>query len=121
MKRVPTDSKTFNILKNFDDFAQSQDSDLSDQEISEKFIAQLAEALKKNRDNQALIHGFRIQTMFAYVAAALGGCKIITEEDAGDFFVDSDDLKRPDFRILTNDGKQIFVEVKNFYSSNPLE
>jgi hypothetical protein len=59
--------------------------------------------------------------MFAYLAAALGSCKIIIEEDCGEFFVTSPDFKRPDFRILTDEGKEFFIEVKNFNQTDPRE
>jgi hypothetical protein len=57
--------------------------------------------------------------MFAYFAAALGGCKVITEEDSGEFFVSAPDLKRPDFRFVANDGHEYLIEVKNFNPAEP--
>lgn len=64
------------------------------------------------------MHGFRVQAMFAYVAAALGHCKLITEEDSGIFFDGVGDLRRPDFRVLIRDGSQFLVEVKSFREKN---
>ena len=60
------------------------------------------------------MHGLRIQSMFLYVGAALGGCAIITEVDRWEFYALGSNLKRPDFRSLLNDGQEFFVEVKNF-------
>jgi len=98
----------------FDEFAREKGIAISNQDGGGQFIEQLAVALKTHRETPTVVHGFRIQTMFAYVAAALGGCRIITEEDAGDLFVESPNFKRPDFRMLTTAGREIFVEVKNF-------
>ncbi|MEM8672050.1 MAG: hypothetical protein AAGG48_31325 [Planctomycetota bacterium] len=55
--------------------------------------------------------------MFAYVAAAMGACELISEEDAGSLFDDSGELIRPDFRIVTRDALSLLVEVKNFHKA----
>ncbi len=99
MKKLRTDSKQFGVLRMFDQFLHSHGLDLSDQSRDEEFITKVSDALRKHRGDPILVHGLRIQTMFAYVAADLGGCRIIAEEDAGEFFVASPKLKRPDFRI----------------------
>ena len=101
----------------FDQFLQGRQLQLSD-EAAEEFIKGLPEIIRKHRINRTLIHGFRAQTMFSYVAAALGGCKIITEEDSGEFYNDTLEYKRPDFRILTHAGEEFFVEVKNFHQKS---
>jgi hypothetical protein len=49
----------------------------------------------------------------------LGGCKIVSEEDSGEFFSQEVAYKRPDFRILTNSDHEFFVEVKNFHQRRP--
>lgn len=120
MKKVTTDSKQFGILRMLDDFARMQGLPLSDQVGHEQFVKRLSDALKQHQANPVLVHGFRVQTMFAYLAASLGACRMITEEDAGEFYTDTPHLKRPDFRILTCDGAECFVEVKNFNQSDPV-
>ena len=52
--------------------------------------------------------------MFAYVAASLGKCIIIKEEDGGLFLDGMGTLRRPDFRLVTSDNLEFLVEVKNF-------
>ena len=121
MKKVTTDSKQFGALRMLDQFLRSRGLSLSDTTAHGDFVKQLSAALREHRKNPALIHGFRGQTMFAYLAAALGHCKIITEEDSGEFFIISPNLKRPDFRVLMDDGKEFFVEVKNFKQHDPVE
>jgi hypothetical protein len=119
MKKPPLDPQQFGILRMFDQYARERGLKLSDTGGQAKFVEDLTTLLQKHRGNDTLIHGFRIQTMFAYFAAALGGCKIISEEDAGDFFTAAEDVKRPDFRVLTHKGEEFFVEVKNFNPGNP--
>jgi hypothetical protein len=58
--------------------------------------------------------------MFAHVAAALGKSQIITEEDSGVFFSSEEDIRRPDFRIVNNEGEEILIEVKNFRQKDPM-
>lgn len=59
-------------------------------------------------------HGLRIESMFAYVAGALGECSLIKQEDGNGLFLTSDDnINIPDYRIILKDGDAFFVEVKN--------
>src|SRR5437899_11279405 len=51
--------------------------------------------------------------MFAYVAASLGKCQLIREEDVGDVYSESSDVSIPDYRVVTTSGQDFFVEVKN--------
>lgn len=118
MENPPNDPKRFGLLPALDQYLRQLGLDLSDEKGLEPFIQHIADTANKHQKNAALIHGLRVQTMFGYFAAALGGCKIITEEDSGDFFVEPGNLRRPDFRILLNSGRELLVEVKNF---NPVE
>ena len=56
--------------------------------------------------------------MFSYLAAALGNCALITEEDSGTFFDTIGTLTRPDFRLITRDNQQMLIEVKNHHEKN---
>jgi hypothetical protein len=57
--------------------------------------------------------------MFMYVAASLGECAVITEQDKGDFYASDATMKHPDFRVMTHSGQEFFIEVKNFSPHNP--
>jgi hypothetical protein len=104
-----------------DEFFRSRKLSLDAANGIQVFLNQVASELRAHTANPALIHGLRTQTMFAYVAAALGRCSIITEEDSGEFFTGSPEMKRPDFRVLTKQGEEFFVEVKNFHQTDPLK
>ena len=123
MKRHFADENRFKLLQMLDDFARSEGLSINDENTVKRFTDHLLETVKKHRDNPALVHGFRIESMFAHIAAAMGECKLITEEDSGSFFSLNDNIRRPDFRVLTKGGKQYFIEVKNFHQkkSKPLE
>jgi len=61
------------------------------------------------------VHGWRTQALFEAIVASLGSVRLLKLEDSGDVFFEGDSLKPPDFRIVTLDGEQILVEVKNFH------
>lgn len=108
----------FEVLRMLNAFARSEGISL-DHVNYERFFENLREDLARHKQRTTLMHGLRIQSMFLYVVAALGGCSIITEEDRGEFYTLESNIKRPDFRILPNNGQEFFVEVKNFHPKNP--
>ena len=59
-------------------------------------------------------HGMRTESMFAYMAGALGNCSLIKQEDgSGICLVANDKIKIPDYRIILKNNEIFFVEVKN--------
>lgn len=120
MKRHSSNQK-YRLLRMLDDFAQSEGLSIKDEIASKKFIERLSEVVQKQRNDPIRVHGFRVESMFAHVAAALGKSKIITEEDSGEFFSSEKDIRRPDFRLVTNTGEQLLIEVKNFHQRDPIE
>lgn len=78
------------------------------------FMNRIGQSLKASLSNPALLHGKRVEALFAHVAGALGRCKAIKQEDSGAIFVAEDNLEVPDYRIFLNDGSGYLVEVKNF-------
>ncbi len=117
MNRIDTDPSYFQLMKLYDNFIRSQGITLQDPS-EDTFLKAFNEILLKHKQRANLIHGFRVQALFAHMAAALGKCVFITEEDSGEFFSKYEDQKRPDFRIVTDDGNQFLVEVKNFHETN---
>jgi hypothetical protein len=104
-----------------DEFARSEGLSIKDEITQNQFIRRITDKVQKHRKNPSLLHGFRVESMFAHVAAALGECKIIDEEDSGIFFSIDEEICRPDFRIITRSGDQYFIEVKNFHPTDPLK
>jgi hypothetical protein len=59
-------------------------------------------------------YGLRTESMFAYVAGAMGQCALIMQEDgSGTCLMADDALGIPDYRIILKDGEKFFAEVKN--------
>ena len=65
-----------------------------------------------------MVRSLRTEGMFAYVAAALGGCSMVKSEDAGEIYADDDALRIPDYRVVISADKQLLVEVKNHRSAS---
>ncbi|WP_152032813.1 MULTISPECIES: hypothetical protein [Ereboglobus] len=107
------------LLRILGDSAYSHDTSLVDGPACGNFLSKIEGVLSEQKANPIRIHGQRVQSMFAYVAAALGKCKLILEEDAGMFFSECEGINRPDFRIVTSEGTEFLVEVKNHYEKNP--
>ncbi len=120
MKRHLSYKDYFRLLKMLDDFAQSVNISFNDEIVIDKFIQRLSQAIKEHRDNPIRVYGFRVESMFAHIAAALGKSQILTEEDSGAFFSIDEDIRRPDFRLVTTSGEQLLIEVKNFHQKDPM-
>lgn len=116
MKRISRDPQKFDLMRIIDDYARSHGVDIRDQVNQEGLLNELATQIETNRRNDILIHGLRIQSMFAYVAAALGVCRAIKEEDAGELYSAEPDIRAPDFRIITLEPRKLLVEVKNCHT-----
>jgi hypothetical protein len=117
MHRFGLDPGFFSLLPSLDALARDaglpMNSDGAEQHALEAFTA----ALKSQRSNPARVFGFRTAYMFAHVVMAMGECQLCVEEDAGVGISSLPSLKRPDFRLVTNSGQQLLVEVKNYCPS----
>lgn len=115
MNRREPDSKGFNLLRLLDEYARAAGVPLRDSSTMSGLLERLRGQVECHRANPALVHGMRTELMFAYVAAGLGRCQAIQQEDSGEFFCRNSALSRPDYRIVLDSGRQCLVEVKNFH------
>ena len=67
MKRHIFDENQFKLLRMLDDFARSEGLAINDENTIRKFINRISTTVKKHGDNPALVHGFRIESMFAHI------------------------------------------------------
>jgi hypothetical protein len=119
MKRHPVDPRNFSLLKSLDQFARSKGLSISDTAAHDELLDTIRSSLQEHVNHKSRLHGFRAESMFAHVAAAMGFCQFISEEDSGAFFDISGELQRPDYRIVTLESERMLVEVKNFYQNRP--
>lgn len=116
MKRTSRDPQKFDLMRIIDDYARAHGLDIRDPNNQGALLGELAKQVDINQRNDILVHGLRIQTMFAYVAAALGSCRVIKEEDAGELYSAEPELRTPDFRVVTQEPRELLVEVKNCHT-----
>jgi hypothetical protein len=81
-------------------------------------LTRVRQDLLKLTKRESTLHGWRVQALFEAIVASLGAVRLLKLEDVGDVFYRGDELKPPDFRIVTVQGERIFVEVKSFYQKN---
>lgn len=117
MKRILSDPKRYEAFGLLDSFLRNNNMSLGEQIVVDKITKSVKKQLIKYKENPIMIHGKRIESMFSYVAASLANCEIIKQEDAGDIFVKKENIKVPDYRVITSNGEQIFIEVKNCHDN----
>jgi hypothetical protein len=115
VKRIPRRPERFEVLRAAEALAAAAGLSLRDDAQHGDLVAAFSDALGRMRPDDSLFYGTNSQAMFGHVAAALGHCRIIKDEDAGEVYA-ADDVVPPDYRIVTVDGNEFFVEVKNFFS-----
>jgi hypothetical protein len=114
VKRKKRNPEKFDPVELFTAIGRNHGYTLDTDGYIEDFVDRVGKSLKASISNPALLHGKRVEAMFAHVAGALGRCRLIKQEDAGAVFVNGDDLEIPDYRLVLTDGTALLVEVKNF-------
>src|SRR5687768_2078302 len=109
MKVYPRTSEILGAVSLFDSLAVMHGLDLTKPEDVARFGSVAANAMEAVRGQPNVLHGWRIQSMFAYVAASLGAVDVVKEEDAGRLIARSENLQVPDYRLVLQDGKEYFV------------
>lgn len=113
VKRITRTDGPFDLLRRLDARARATKATLRDEVSHEAVLADLAKQLEGIRTNETLAHGLRVEAMFGHVAASLGQCRLIKQEDAGEIYTLESRLRAPDYRLVLIDGSEFFVEVKN--------
>ena len=116
MKRLPKDPEKFGAIKLFDAMGRKYGFGMHDEDATDQFLRNISKSLETHKSNPIVLHGRRSEEMFGFVAASLGKCRLIKQEDEGEVYVgDPQATKIPDYRIVTSSGEEFLVEVKNFY------
>ena len=113
MKRLDRKSEKFDPLDLYTALSRQMEYKIGVERDNEDFHMRIAGSLKAALDNPAMLHGKRIEAMFAHVVSALGSCVLIKQEDIGAAFVSSDKFQFPDYRVVTENGDTLLIEVKN--------
>lgn len=109
----------FDVFDLYAEFCRSNAIPLNGIDSVEKVRDLFGLALEKHVNNPSLVFGKRVETMFAFVAAGLGKCSLIKQEDGGEVYCNYK-ISVPDYRLVLGDNTTILVEVKN-YHPNPFK
>ena len=91
---------------------------VSDPARVEATVAQFEAGLRDSLESPSRIRGWVSDQLFGLVAADLGGCRLVKQEDAGVLFYE-DEVKLPDWRLTLLSGENILVEVKAEHDNHP--
>lgn len=119
MQRLPRNPLRFDPIELYSSVGRDNDYKIEADADHDDFLTKIGESLKSSVQNPNLIHGKRVEALFAHVAGALGRCKFIKQEDSGAMFANGKNLQAPDYSLILHDGRRFMVEVKNFYSGDP--
>jgi|SRR5882672_1269622 len=121
MKRISRDPSKFDLLHAVDRLVRAKGLNIREPTNTQAIFDELRNQFARTQPDDIFFHGHRVETLFGYVAASLGRCRLIKREDAGEVFSSVDGLRIPDYRIATTDGRQLMVEVKNCHTGDPQE
>lgn len=119
MKKLQRNAEKFDVLELFSDMAAVHGYDLNDPVALNDFLNRIKASFEENRKNTTTIYGKRVESLFAYVAGALGKTILLKQEDSGDIYFSGDDLLAPDYRVTVDNKYQFLVEVKNCHLTDP--
>lgn len=119
MRRLRRDPGTFDLLHIVAEQVRTRGDRIRDPVAAAEVFRELQSAYARRQSDDKLFHGQRTEVLFAYVAAALGECRLIKCEDAGEVYSIDSDLRVPDYRLVTMQGRQLLVEVKNLHAVDP--
>lgn len=119
MKKLKRDAEKFDVLELFADMAAEHGYDLNDAVAQEDFVSRVRTSIEESKKSNIAIFGKRIESLFAYVAGALGKVVLLKQEDSGDIYFSGNEILAPDYRLTFDGNEQLLVEVKNCHHRNP--
>jgi len=119
MKRIAREPEKFEVLDLFTAIGRTRGLKIGEPASIDIFSKVLRESIEIVHANRNILHGKRVEAMFAHIAGSLGACRIIKAEDAGEIFVDGDEIRVPDYRLVLKSGETLLVEVKNCHIDSP--
>jgi hypothetical protein len=118
LSRRPEQIETLNFHAAVDVPAPGEQRRVSDPARVEATVAQFEAGLLDSLDSPSRIRGWVSDQLFGLIAADLGGCKLVKQEDAGVLFYE-EEVKLPDWRLTLLSDKNILVEVKAEDDNHP--
>lgn len=119
MKRLRRNPGKFEVLNLFASLGREEGFVLGDKKSEQQFLENISASLLQSKDNPALLHGFRAEDLFQFVAASLGECSLIKQEDVGEPIACTEKIQPPDYHIVLKNKSQYLIEVKNCNKKEP--
>ncbi|EGR3238606.1 TPA: hypothetical protein ACF5BZ_001152 [Vibrio parahaemolyticus] len=119
MKKLKRNAEKFDVLELFAEMATEHGYNFTDQADQKDFLHRVKVSIEESKKSQTMIFGKRTESLFAYVAGALGKVSLIKQEDFGDIYYSGEELLAPDYRLTFDDNEQMLVEVKNCHHKQP--
>jgi hypothetical protein len=117
MKRLPRDYAKLESLNLFSALQPRGSASLHGSQRRTSFLAEIDAGLDRALTSESTLHGIRVQMLFEHMVPSFQSVKLMKQEDAGDCF--AGDIEIPDYRIVTDEGSSMLVEVKNHYTRDP--
>lgn len=121
MKKLGREPQKLETLNLFSLLQSGDGTTLYDPANRESFLSQVDSGLTNALESEATLHGIRVQSMFQGMVASLDYVRLLKEEDSGNCYHRTDDeIRIPDFRVITTKGDSYLIETKNYFSKNAL-
>lgn len=121
MRRIPRNPAKHDVFELFHVLAAKSGFSTVDENGTKEFINLISQSISKQKKNPVMFYGKQAESMFGYIAAALGNVKVIRQEDTGDIYSSNVDTQPPDYRLVLKDGYEFFAEIKNHFQRNPVK
>ena len=118
VKRLPHDPVRFDVLDLLDAVGRLHGISIDNIDGKNQILDIVKKAVLQESPATRL-HGRRVEAMFGHVAAAIGRCSLVKKEDSRPAFAGRPAMRIPDYRLVTDDGQQFLVEVKNCHRKKP--
>jgi len=113
-------AKDIDLLTLLARYSRANGLRLTELATADRFAADALQRLRIATGDQRLIFGIRTERMFEAMILSLGRFRLLKSEDNG-VVHSAEEFRAPDFRIVTHDGEQWLIEVKNVHRDDPLE
>lgn len=118
LSRRPEQVETLNFYAAVDVPAPGDQRRVSDPARVDATVAQFEAGLRDSLESSSRLRGWVSDQLFGLIAADLGGCRLVKQEDSGILFYE-EEVKLPDWRLTLVSNENILVEVKAEDDNHP--
>jgi hypothetical protein len=116
MKKLRRDPAKLESLNLFSALLPEGKTSFFEPGSKDSFVSRMIEGLDRALSSDSTLHGARVQSMFEHMVVNFNDVKLLKQEDAGTCYGES--IVPPDYRVTTESGENILIEVKNHFHSD---